>query len=385
MKNKLLLVVLSVLFIINFSGCGSEVNDNAFSVSFESIGATQTEENPLDENRIEVNENITVQKENAKETAIEENATEENISAEEPMSEGSETILPETDAVKSADLTFTDLAKRQFEFSSGAGAWADEFTIERDGYFTRSFHDSDMGDTGEGYADGTIYSSSYSGHFTDLTKINDYTYEMKLADISYEDTPGMVDIRDNIRYCYTDSYCLDNLGTDTYTIYLPGTPLEELSEEACNWLAMANESEDELTMIAIVDENMGFGIYSYDRLESLEDAQMTFNNYKESYDYYSSKLSEAGTTAEMVEYTGTMYEVSDDCLNYIWNLIRYNVDEDKFDEILAEQRAWIAEKEAKAKEVSSEYEGGSFAAVSRNDILAELTMKRCEELIAYLK
>ena len=53
---------------------------------------------------------------------------------------------------------------------------------------------------------------------------------------------------------------------------------------------------------------------------------MTFNTYKESYEYYNEMLSEAGTNAEMVEYTATMYELSDECLNYIWRLIRYNVD-----------------------------------------------------------
>ena len=55
------------------------------------------------------------------------------------------------------------------------------------------------------------------------------------------------------------------------------------------------------------------------------------------------------------------------------------------EEILAEQRAWISEKEAKSKEISSEYEGGSMESVDKNEVLAELTMKRCEELIEYLK
>ena len=191
------------------------------------------------------------------------------------------------------------------------------------------------------------------------------------------------EIRDNVRYIYTDSYCLGE--TDTFTIYLPGTPWDELSEGVCRWLSLNELSGDELNMIAIVDETNEYGIYSYDRLSPLEDAQTTFNSYKDSYGYYGNMLSEASTTPEMVEYTGRMYEMSDECLNYIWNLIRYNVDEEKYNEILTEQRVWIAEKEAKAEADREEFGGGTFAPVIYNDTLATLTMERCEELIEYLK
>lgn len=350
MKSKLLSITLTILFAIAIAGCASDSTDDIYNISHENIQTTQTEE-----------------------TSVEE----ENMTAEK------DTTIAETEVEESDDLTFADLAERQFGFSSGAGGWSEEFIIEKDGYFTGNYHDTDMGDTGEGYDDGTMYSSTYSGHFTDLTKINDYTYQMKLADITYKETADTVEISDNTRYIYTESYCLG--GTDTFTIYLPGTPISELPEGVYIWLSMANQSETELTMIAIVDETNGYGIYSLGRPEPLEDAQMTLNSYRDSYDYYSEKVSEAETTAEMVEYTGIKYEISDDCLNYIWNLVRYNVDEDKFNEILTEQRAWISEKEAKAKEAGEEYSGGSLSAVSYNDTLADLTMKRCEELIEYLK
>lgn len=361
MRKKLLLITFTVLLATTVVGCGSETSDEAKEISFENI---ETFEIPVEEG------NTTVEEENLTEGV--ENPTEEK-----------ENELTETAVEESEDFTFADLAVRQFEFSSGAGGWSEEFIIEKDGYFTGNYHDSDMGDIGEGYANGTFYSSSYSGHFTDLTKINDYTYQMKLADISYKETADTEEIKDNIRYIYTESYCLG--GTDTFKIYLPGTPLGELSEEVYNWIAVANQNEEELTVTVIVDETNGYGIYSYDRLTPLEDAQMTFNTYKESYDYYNEKFLEAGTTLEMVESTGAMYELSDDCLNYIWNLIRYNVEEDKYNEILAEQRAWIADKEAKAEEIRVTYEGGSLAPVNYNSTLAALTIERCEVLIEYLK
>lgn len=294
-----------------------------------------------------------------------------------------ESASEEVSLSESAELTFADLSKYQFEFCSGAGGWSEEFTIEMDGYFTGKFHDSDMGSTGEGYDNGTFYCCTYSGHFTDLVKIDDYTYEMKLADIVYDDEVGTEEIIDGVLYVYTDSYCLGS--SDTFTVYLTGASLDELPEEVKSWIFYANEDEEELTMVVIADISNGYGIYSYDRLPPLEDAQMTYNAYKESYDYYTELLMNAETTVEMVDYTGRMYEVADDCLNYIWNLIRYNVGEDEYAKILEEQRAWIAEKEAKAKEAGDMFEGGSLAAVSCNEILATLTIERCEALIEYLK
>lgn len=311
---------------------------------------------------------------------VNENMTSKDQVAESESEETSD--LTSADAAEeTSDLTFADLSKLQFEFMSGAGGWSEEFTINKDGSFQGNYHNSDMGDTGEGYPDGTIYCSSYTGQFTELHKINDYTYDMKLADISYEDTVGTDEICDEVHYIYTESSCLS--GNDTFKVYLRGTPLSELSEEEIFWISYENESETELTMIIIVDDKNEYGIYSYQKPDPLEEAKMTYDTYKNSYDSYDNKCSEAETTLEIVECTESMYKASDDCLNYIWNLIKYNVDEDKFNEILAEQREWIAQKEERAEEITSE--GGSLAAADCNRIVAELTMERCKELIAYLE
>ena len=53
-----------------------------------------------------------------------------------------------------------------FEFSSGVGAWSTELTVGENGTFTGSFHDSEMGETGENYPDGTLYGCSFHGQFS---------------------------------------------------------------------------------------------------------------------------------------------------------------------------------------------------------------------------
>lgn len=362
MKNKLFINILMIFLVVTIGGCGETKATEEPVVTVEEIEIVQTEDSSED-----------VKTDIEREASVEntESAVEENTSVEAEVSDAKE------------NLTFADLSKLQFEFSSGAGGWSEEFTIEKDGYFTGLYHDSDMGSVGEGYDYGTVYSSSYSGHFTDIRKINDYTYEMKLADITYKDVAGEEEIIDNTCFVYTKSYCLG--GTDTFKIYLPGTPLNELSEDVLIWLYSYNDSEEELTITAIVDEANGYGIYSFDRLEPLEDAKMTLDSYKESYEYYNDKLSEAITTLDMAECTDRMYKISDDSLNEIWNLVRYNVDEAAFTAILEEQRAWIAEKETKSKEIIAGYEGGSLAPVDNNITLASFTMERCEELIEYLE
>lgn len=281
-----------------------------------------------------------------------------------------------------SEFSFADLSTRVFECNWGSGGWSEEFTIEKDGYFAGRYSGWGTDEEAREDFEATMYESSYSGHFTDLTKINDYTYQMNLADISYKMEPDRITFIDNVRYIYTESYCFQE--GKTYTVYLPGTPLSEL-EEVKLWFSGMNESETELTMVLLVGANNECAAYSYDRLAPLEDARRYYDNCKESYDYYEDKLSEADVTMQMVQYTGAMYKISDDCLNYIWNLIRYNVDQDKYQEILVEQREWIAQKEAQAEEERDEFGGGTFAPVIYNDTLARLTIERCEELIEYLK
>jgi len=281
-------------------------------------------------------------------------------------------------------FTFDDLSTRQFYFSSGAGAWGEEFTIEKDGYFTGKFHDSNMGETGKEYPNGTFYRCLYSGHFTDITKVGEYSYEMKLTDITYKEEPGKEEILDGVKHINTEAYFM---GTgDIFHIYLPGMPLGEISEELYLWVRDYNQSESELTMIVIVDEKKELAAASVKRLTPAEDAKITYNTYKESYDYYVEKLTnEAQTTLDMAIYSGKMYEVSDECLNYLWNLIRYNVPQDSYVELLEEQRAWLTEKEELGKEIADAYAGGSLSGVSVNDALAQLTMERCAKLLEYLQ
>ncbi len=282
------------------------------------------------------------------------------------------------------DLTYADLAKCQFEFCSGAGAWSTNFTIEKDGYFKGNYHDSEMGDIGKGYENGTIYTSVFKGHFTNLTQVDTYCYEMTLSDITYSEEVGTEEIIEGTKYIYTEADGLS--GTNSFKVYLPGTPISEISKEIYDpWLAWVNKSDSVLTMIAIVSESESQGIYSYEREKPLEEAHSTLKLYKESYAYWSEKVSHSETQLEMNNNSAQMYKVIDNCLNELWDLVKYNTDDDAYQQILIKQREWISSKENQANEAAAEYEGGSFAKTAYYDKLALLTMVRCEELVAYLE
>lgn len=357
MKKRVLATIVAVCLSVAVTACGKEQQNDTMELELLP-GVGKPDET--------VNDTKNVSNEDGE-------ITEKTDSREE---------IPSVEQVTS--ISFEDLSTRQFYFSSGVGAWGEEFVIEKDGYFTGKYHDSNMGETGEDYPEGTFYSCSYSGHFTDITKVGEYTYEMKLTDISYKEEPGTEEILDGIKYVTTDAYFM--AAGDTFRIYLPGMPLGEMSEDLYLWVRDYNQSESELTMIVIADEKNELAAVSVNRLAPAEDAQMTYNTYKESFDYYADKLTnEAQTTLDMAIYSGKMYELSDDCLNYLWNLIRYNVPKDRYSEILEEQRAWIKEKEEIGKEIADVYAGGSLAGVSVNDALAQFTMERCAKLLEYLQ
>ena len=366
MKNKFIILTITGLLFASLAACGGSKTSDASKNTADQEAQNQNQDSQGTSDTIQGD--------------IEENHGSDDT-------EGSSDSAENASENQSGDLTFADLAKYSFEFCSGAGGWSTDFEIEKDGSFKGNYHDSDMGDTGENYEDGTRYICGFSGDFTGLTKINDYTYEMKMENLTYEETPGKEEIADGVKYIYTDVYGLE--GTDTFKVYLPGAPVSDLSEEEYFWVRTANEngaeeSQDTLTIPVIVNEKMEYGIYSYKRMTPYEEAQSTLNTYQASYDAAEEELKKATLQSRMDDYAMQMYDISDSCLNEIWNLVKYNTSEEKFNEILNEQRKWIADKEAVGNEIM-ENNGGSAALMDSSQVMAELTMERCEELADYLK
>ncbi len=133
---------------------------------------------------------------------------------------------------------YEEMSKWEFHFCSGAGGWETYLYVAEDGSFSGQFHDSDMGDTGPGYENGTIYMCDFHGKFGDCEQVSDFVWSVKMDELAYERTPDEEEILDEVRYIYAGAYGLEGLkeGESELLVYLPGTPIEELDEAYMEWI-----------------------------------------------------------------------------------------------------------------------------------------------------
>lgn len=132
------------------------------------------------------------------------------------------------------DDFFTQIAG-EYYFASGAGGWGTYMTVYADGSFDGSYHDSDMGDTGDEYPNGTVYLSNYHGKFKNPVAAADGTYYVELENLDY-DGQGNVELEDGVRYIYSEPYGM--AGSDLFAVYLEGTPMSVLPQDYIDWVAM---------------------------------------------------------------------------------------------------------------------------------------------------
>lgn len=306
--------------------------------------------------------------------------------------------------VKEEDETgfaFTDVSNMEFFFASGAGAWCTELHIHEDGTFEGLHHDSDMGDTGEDYTNGTVYYCNFNGKFTQPEKVDDYTYSMRIETLECEQEEGMVEIEDGVRYIGSYAYGLDD--AEELLIYLPGSPLGELPEEYLRWVGYYDlDSTTETTLpyygIYNVTPEYGFSSYVLSKgTEDIENAENTENTVSVDIDEELADIEEQAAVLEEALYSNELsqielnqtsaelYKLWDDELNSIWARLKESLDEESMEAIRTEQREWIAYKESEIEAEGAEYGMGTMRALVENDKAAELTRERVYELAEMLR
>lgn len=180
----------------------------------------------------------------------------ENVSE---TTESGEPFSPDQPVVDA--FSYADLADLTFTFSSGVGGWQTTIYIQADGSFTGEYFGSWLGETGEGYPDGTTYVCTFSGQFAPLSQIDNLTYTTTVESISYAQTADTEEIRDDMRYVYTTAYGLDD--AKMLYFYLPGTKTADLSEICMSWVSTylwtGNEDEhaEVLPFVVLFNENAG--------------------------------------------------------------------------------------------------------------------------------
>lgn len=166
-------------------------------------------------------------------------------------------------AVESAALLPIPGRSADFSFLSGAGGWRTRMLLNADGSFTGVFHDSEMGEVGEGYSKGSVYVCSFSGKFTDIERIHDYAYRMNLYHVETERQPGETWIEDDIRYVAHDPYGIEE--GETFIFYLPDTPLSEVPEAFLIWWPYRYdqnaENRETLSCYGILNKTTDYGFF----------------------------------------------------------------------------------------------------------------------------
>lgn len=359
MMTKKIFIVFLAACSVSLCACGRQAQEQEADVQ-EEQASTEEVERPLEE---------------AAETA--ESAQEAGNSSETDQE-------PETQptALKS-DFSFADLNNLEFWFLSGAGAWRTVMTIEEDGSFAGTFSDSDMGDYGADYPNGTLYLCNFNGQFTQPEKVNDYTWATQIAEIHYEQTPDTQEIIDGTLRIYTDVYGLED--AEDILIYLPGTPLEGLSQEFLGWVGYYGSDIEEKTVLsyyALNNETHQYGFRSYDIIEELmSDISRTETRAAE---LEASMENDPLTQTEYNETSAQLYDLWDSALNRTWGVLQNVLDEEAMEKLTEEERAWISEKEQAAAEAGAAYEGGSMQPMAENMKAAEMTRERVYELLEFL-
>lgn len=282
-----------------------------------------------------------------------------------------------------SEFDFETLKDVEFYFASGAGGWRTFLNIKKDGSFSGVFSDSDIGSTGEGYPNGTYYYCKFNGKFTEAVKVNDYTYSMKIEEISCVNEPETSEIIDGILYYYATPYGME--GAEEVLIYLPGAPIAELPEEYLNWVRndMVDPDAVELSFYGLYNVTEQNGFSSYDTSGRIDDMMASTEEW--ALTIRASLEHDTLTQADMNVKAMELYENWDAALNTLWSELKERLSEDEFNVLLEEQRVWIADKEAAVKEAGKEVEGGSLYALVVNMKAAEITEARVYELYEMLK
>ena len=89
-----------------------------------------------------------------------------------------------------------------------------------------------MGVNGPNYPRGTLYISNFKGRLTNLTKVDDFEYNVTVEDLSYSDPEG-TKIDNGFRVIVENNSILDR--NRNFTIYLPGKPSNQIPKQLNRW------------------------------------------------------------------------------------------------------------------------------------------------------
>ena len=156
---------------------------------------------------------------------------------------------PATNAL--ADRAFADFP-RTFVFSSGAGGWSTQITVQKDGTFTGQWQDSDMGDRGADNPNGTMHVCEFEGKFSVASQVSDTEFELQL-DYLRPTRSSEEKIEDGVRFIWVDDapYGLGEMTESPvggWHLYMPGMSSAGFPDEVTLWWRTEGWDKDAPTL-----------------------------------------------------------------------------------------------------------------------------------------
>ncbi|WP_068613271.1 lysozyme inhibitor LprI family protein [Paenibacillus tuaregi] len=98
------------------------------------------------------------------------------------------------------------------------------------------------------------------------------------------------------------------------------------------------------------------------------------------------KMFDEGSTASMREASSEMFKRWDQALNEVYGALKQQLSKKDMAKLKTEQRRWIKQRDEEAEKAGKEFEGGTLEPVIFTATQAEMTKKRCYELVkTYMK
>lgn len=176
-----------------------------------------------------------------------------------------------TEPAKSDEYTFEPgyfpipTEPADFYFSSGASAWYSVLSINTDGTFSGKYSDSEIGTDEAGNPQGICYTCDFSGVFTDVEKVNNYTYKVRLTTVTVAEPAGKEWIDDEIHYIAAEPQGLYDYDKkeicEEYIVYMPTAPISELPEDFLRWCPYKNQDKDTLDCFGLMNETTKDGFF----------------------------------------------------------------------------------------------------------------------------
>lgn len=161
-----------------------------------------------------------------------------------------------SDDVKGMKITFPFAEETHWFFRSGAGAWHTELVLQPDGAFSGVYEDTDAGDIGKKYPNGTHYYCCFFGQLRPEGSWDGQALKVSVTSLQWEDTPDEVRYVDGVREIASLPYGLSQ--GDRMMLCLTGVDEQQLTEEMRAWVR-DNLSDGRVVRPVLLNLNEEYG------------------------------------------------------------------------------------------------------------------------------